>query len=134
MNSPQVGNRAIRSGDILVEKDTLLPVPFRLEGNSTGDGWSRVVDNAQVTNLESSLAAAGWTFFYMAGTIRASAFGFESQSMVLAALKRVATSVKRQKCNCLQIDEIETHSFCGVPYISILAHSRHIQKSTVFCV
>jgi hypothetical protein len=68
----------------------------------------------------------------MAGSIRANAFGFERQKMVNAALKRVIASVQLQRCNCLEIDDVATHSFLGIPYITVSAHARHIQKRMVF--
>jgi hypothetical protein len=40
--------------------------------------------------------------------------------------------VKRQQCNCLEIDQVTTHSFLGVPCVSISAHSRNIQKGARF--
>jgi len=82
--------------------------------------------------LELELTAAGWTFFLMAGAIRATAFGFNQQTMIDAALKRFIRNVRQQRCNCLEIDGVVTHSFFSMPYVSISAHPRHIQKGEVF--
>ena len=61
-----------------------------------------------------------------------SAFGFNRARMIHAALQRVISSVQQQKCNCLEIDEVAMHSFLGVPYVSVSAHPRHIQKGILF--
>ena len=82
--------------------------------------------------FENELATTGWTFFYMAGGVRATAFGFDRQKTVYTALKRLIASVRLQKCNCLEIDEVAMHAFLGLPYVSVSAHSRHIQKGLVF--
>jgi len=82
--------------------------------------------------LEKELASAGWTFFYMAGKITTTAFGFDRQKTVHTALKRLIASVRLQKCNCLEIDAVASRSFFGIPYVRVSAHSRHIQKGLVF--
>ena len=85
-------------------------------------------DNLDGQQLSKKLAVEGWTLFYMAGGIRTTAFGFEKQGMIRAALKRLIAMVRLQKCNCLEIDDVVMHSFLGIPYVSIAGHSRHIQK------
>ncbi len=126
MTPRQVRNSTLDPGLVLVANDTHLPEPFRLESDSTGSGWSQVENNADVHRLEQTLDAAGWTFYYMAGTIQASAFGFNRESMMHSALQRLFKTVKKQKCNSLEIDHVATHSFLGVPYLSVSGHSRRI--------
>jgi hypothetical protein len=63
----------------------------------------------------------------MAGSIRATVFGFNREKTVYAALNRCIKAVKQQRCNCLQIESVEMHSFLGIPYVSVsvrLATSR----------
>jgi hypothetical protein len=119
-------------GAILIEKGTLLPEPLRLESESSAEGWAPVANHLDGHQLEQRLSAAGWTFFYMAGAITRTAFGFDRAKMIHVALKRLIASVTLQKCNCLEIDEVQTHSFMGMPYVTVSAHSRHIQKGLVF--
>src|SRR6185437_6432710 len=126
ISQPQ-GNQVISGGDILVEKNTPLPESLRLDSDSTGTGWVRLANNVGDQQLEQELSTAGWAFLYMAGTIRKTGFGFEKQKMVNAALERAIANVKLQRCNCLEIDDVAMHSFLGMPYVSIAAHSRHIQ-------
>jgi hypothetical protein len=123
------GSPTISNGAILFEESTLLPEPSRLDSSATGNGWVRVANNLA---FEKKLAAAGWTFFYMAGTIRENVFGFEPQTMIQTALKRLIVTTRLQKCNCLEIDRITMHSFWGMPYVSVSAHSRHIQPGSFF--
>jgi hypothetical protein len=131
MNSPQNGIRTIGPGAVLVEKSAHLPELLRLESDSTA-GWARVANNLDGHRLETELSTAGWTFFYMAGAVRAMAFGFERQKMVDTALKRLIAKVKLQKCNCLEIDAVATRSFLGIPYLSVSGHSRHLKKGLFF--
>jgi hypothetical protein len=109
----------IESGTILIEQGTPLPDTLRLETPPHSGGWGTVA------NLAEKLESAGWTFFFMAGEIKSSGFGG-------AALRRLIASAKRQKCNCLEIGGVSERSFMGVPYVSVSAHWRHIQKGLTF--
>jgi hypothetical protein len=120
----------ITPGTILIEKDTIVPTFFRIGAESYPNAWMRAIRNPNIHESEKELATAGWTFFYMAGEIRAIAFGFDKQKMLDAALRRLIAKVRMQKCNCLEVDEVSTHSFLGMPYVSISAHSRHIQTGS----
>jgi hypothetical protein len=132
MISQQNSDRTIGPGAILVKKSTPLPEPLRLENDATANGWARIANDSDGRSLEKKLAGAGWTFFYMAGAIRTTVFGFERSSMLHRALKRLFTTVTQQKCNCIEIDDVATRTFLGIPYVSVSAHSRHIQKGMVF--
>ena len=122
----------ITTGTILVEKGTPVPQFFEIGPEMYPSAWTSVTQNRSSHESEKELAATGWTFFYRAGEIRKIAFGFDRQKTIDAALKRVIANVRLQKCNCLEIDRVRTHSFLGVPYASVAAHSRHIQKGSTF--
>jgi hypothetical protein len=131
MNSPQNSTRTIGPGAILIEKSAQLPELLRLESDSTA-GWVRVTNNLDCYQIEKELASEGWTFFYMAGRIEATAFGFDREKMIHTALKRLIAKVRLQKCNCLEIDEVATKSFLGMPCVSVSGHSRHLKKGLFF--
>lgn len=122
----------ITDGTILIEKNALSPECFHLRDDSHPNTWMSVTHNLTPHDLEKELSATGWTFFYLAGGIKTTAFGFNRAKMIHAALKRLITKVKQQRCNCLEIDGVSTHRFLGIPYVSVSAHSRHIQKAMVF--
>jgi hypothetical protein len=122
----------ITPGTILIERGTLLPQSFRIENESYPSAWVSIKSILNSHELENELATIGWTFFYMAGGVRATAFGFDRQKTVHTALKRLIASARLRKCNCLEIDGVAMHRFLGMPYVSVSAHSRHIQKGLVF--
>jgi hypothetical protein len=122
----------LTSGTILIEGDALRPKCFQLEDDSCPDAWMSVKHDFTPHQLEEELSTTGWTFFYIANAIRATAFGINRAKMIHAALKRVIAGVRRQKCNCLEIDGVAMHSFLWMPYVSVSAHPRHIQKGMVF--
>jgi hypothetical protein len=122
----------ITSGSILIAGNAPRPPCVQVEDHAFPDGWVSVAHNLPPHELEKDLVAAGWTFFYVASAIKTTAFGFDRTKMIRAALQRVITSVSLQRCNCLEIDAVSTHSFLGLPYVSMTAHSRHIQKGATF--
>ncbi len=104
-----------------------MPESMRLEGPSDSDGWQsvEVVDRSE---FERKINRAGWIFFLMAGEIKATVFGFDQRRALRAAMERIIASVKFQRCNSLQITEVTAKSFLKLPYVSVSARSRHIQK------
>jgi|SRR5579864_2428355 len=122
---------AIKTGTILVERNASMPKSLLLEGKSYSGDW-RSVSNLDLNQLDVAIHKAGWTFFFMAGEIKITAFGFDKEQAVRRAVKRVITNVEAHKCNCVEITEVSAKSFLGMPYVNVSAHSRHIQESSAF--
>ncbi len=117
---------------LLVAPGTPLPAEWRLDDDCTAGGWSRVVSTFDRLQLEKETENAGWRFFFMAGTVTSCAAGFSGPGRVDSALKRLIAKATREKCNSVEIDGVAMRSFLGLPYVSITAHLRHIQKGLVF--
>ena len=122
---------AIKTGTILIENDASMPKSLQLEGQPYSGGW-RFVSNLDLNGLDVAIHKAGWTFFFMAGEIKITAFGFDKERAVRRAVKRVITNVEAHKCNCVEITGVLAKSFLGMPYVNVSAHSRHIQESSAF--
>lgn len=122
----------ITPGTMLVEKDASLPQCFSLGDASYQDGWRPITFHLGFRELGEELAATGWTFFYVATSLKMTSIGFDRARMVHAALGRVIARVVEQKCNSLEIDSVAIHSFLGIRYARVSAHPRHIQKGLVF--
>ena len=123
----------ITPGAILIKKGTLLPEPLRLGTDCLqAAGWASVSNALDSHEVERKLSTGGWTFIYTAGALRTTTVGFDRAKMIHAALKRLLASVKQHQCNCLEIDDVTTRSFLGMPYISVSGHSRNIQKGVLF--
>jgi hypothetical protein len=124
----------IKSGDLLLAAGTLLPVsmqtPEQYEGVSFTPGWNWI-KNLDSNGLDRLLGKAGWNFFYLAGGIEMIAFGADQERATGKALKRIIASLKAKNFNCLEITQVTAKRFLGWPYVSVSAHSRHVQKSRV---
>ena len=120
----------ITAGSILVQEGTNLPRSFLLPTEINSNGWAAVKGNP--STFEKTVEEAGWTFFFMAGEIKTTGFGFNKQKALSAALRRLIADVKSQHCNSIQITSVVGKSFLRIPYVSVCAHARHLQKDRLF--
>jgi hypothetical protein len=116
----------INTGTILIKDGTFLPDALRFETEPCATGW-RLVKNLDAYGLGRKISEAGWTFFWLAGEIGATVFGFDGQKTVRRAVKRILANLKSGEFNSLEITRIASKRFLGVSYASVSAHSRHIQ-------
>jgi hypothetical protein len=121
---------ALVAGSILIQEGTHLPDSVTLGSESYSSGWA-AVQNVR-SELDRDIKKSGWTFFFMAGEIKSTVFGFDRQKSLGTVLKRLIASVKVTKCNSFEITQVTSKTFLRVPYVSITAHRRHLQKGLVF--
>jgi hypothetical protein len=118
-------------GTMLIEDGAHTPESVGLVTESYSAGWSSIT-RCSSAELGKEIEKAGWTFFYMAGEIHTLGFGFNDQSRTDRAVAHALKIIKRENCNCLEIDQIRQRSFLGLRYASLVAHARHIQISRNF--
>lgn len=121
---------AIAVGDILIEEGTYVPDSILLQGKPDSNGWAPL--NGARAVFENEMRQTGWTFFFMAGEIKTVVFGFDRQKALHAALKRLIANVKSHDCNGIEITRVASKSFLKLPYVSVSAHARHLQKGLTF--
>jgi hypothetical protein len=120
--------QVIKTGTILIKDGTPLPDELQFESEPCATGW-RLVKNLDGHGLGQKIHETGWSFFYLAGEIKATIFGFDGQKTVRRAVKRILANLKSDKFNGLEIKQVEAKRFLGFPYVSVCAHSRHIQEN-----
>jgi hypothetical protein len=127
---PQLSKPATRdpiaAGDVLIQEGTNLPKTLFLEADSGCGGWAPV--NQSGSTFDETVRDAGWTFFFVAGEIRAKSFGFDRQKALRGALQRLTTNVKAHHCNSIEISGITSKSFLRFPYVKVSAHMRNLQQ------
>jgi hypothetical protein len=116
-----------RTKTIFIREDTRLPTTLAIESEAFLPGW-RVVKNLDRQALTREVERANWNFFYLAGEIRATVFGREGLGSLRRAVKCVLAKQEGQKFNSLEITKIVSKRFLGIPFMSVTAHSRHIQQ------
>jgi len=99
-----------------------------LESEPCSGEWSllKVLDGFA---LDRKIHAAGWNFFFMAAETKVMFFGSVGAVKIQNALKRILEKVKPQQFNGLEVTQIVARHFLGVPYVTVSAHSRHMQQS-----
>jgi hypothetical protein len=119
----------VQVGTILMKEWPGMPQLLGFETEPGLGEWS-VVKVPDASSLDRKIHAAGWNFLFMAAVVKTMFFGSLSASKVRSALKRILTKVKRQHFNALEVTAIVARHFLGVPYVTVSAHSRHLQHSS----
>jgi hypothetical protein len=119
----------IKTGTILIKEGTLLPEAVRFDSECSVPGW-KLVKDLDRCELDREIREAGWTFFCLAGEIRATVFGIDEQKMVRRTIEEILTRLKSEKFNSLEITRVASEAskrFLGVRYVTVSAQSRHLQ-------
>jgi hypothetical protein len=120
----------MKVGTILIKDNTLLPEGLRLEAGPGVPGW-RVVKDFDGYGLDRTIQKTGWTFFCLAGEVKATVFGIDNQSMLRRAIERILASEKSDGFNSLEITRVASVGsgrFPPVRYVTVSAKWRHIQE------
>ncbi|MEO6726596.1 MAG: hypothetical protein ABIU20_03545 [Blastocatellia bacterium] len=120
----------IKLGTILIAEGAILPESLMLESEPYAYGW-RLVKNLDSKGFDQIISKAGWNFIYLDGAIEANVFGSDEKKTTRKAIKQVIAKTKSNSFNCLEITQVAAKHSLGLPYVSVSAHSRHIQKSVV---
>ena len=123
----------IKTGTILIAEGSILPASLLLESDPYAYGW-RLVKNFDSKDFKQNISRAGWNFFYIAGVIEQEAFGSDEKKTTRKAIKQVLESLKSKSFNCLEITRVVTKRSLGLPYVSVSAHSCHIQEGPALSV
>ena len=118
----------IQVGTILTNESSLKLKSLGLETTPCSGNWSliKVLDGFA---LDRKIQAAGWNFFFMAAELKVMFFGSLGAAKIQNAVKRILEKVKPQHFNGLEVTGIVARHFLGVPYVTVSAHSRHMQPS-----
>lgn len=95
----------IEAGNILIKEGTLLPETVRFETEPCVPGW-RLVKGFDGYGLDREIRKTGWTFFCLAGEIKATVFGIDKQKMVRRAIERILAGPKSEKFNSVGITRV----------------------------
>ncbi len=120
----------VKTGTILIKEGAFLADSLLLETEPYCKGW-RLLRKLDGYGLGRKVREAGWAFFFRAGEIKAIAFGFEGEKRTRRAANRIMARLKSRNFNCVEIAQVAEKRFMGIPYVTVTAHSRHIQQSWV---
>jgi hypothetical protein len=120
--------QTVQVGTILMKEWPAMKQLLGLESEPCSGEWSmlKVLD---AFTLDRKIHAAGWNFFFMAAEVKVMFFGSIGAVKIQNALQRILAKVKQQQFNGLEVTQIVARRFLGVPYVTVSAHSRHMQQS-----
>jgi hypothetical protein len=118
----------VQAGTILIREWPGMPQLPQFETEPCSAEWTLVKAHDGFA-VDRKIHAAGWNFFFMAGEMKASFVGSTSPAKIQSALKRILAKVAPHNFNSLEVTQIVGRHFLGVPYVTVYAHSRHVQQS-----
>ena len=118
----------VQVGTILIGEPPLSAQVLGLESEPYSGNWG-MVKAVDTFALDRKIQGAGWSFFFMAAGVKTMFFGALGAKKIQNALRRILAKVKLQEFNGLEVTGIVAKRFLGVPYVTVSAHSRHVQQS-----
>lgn len=118
----------IQAGTIMVRQVASLH-SLGIESEPYSGSWSSL-GILESTGLDRKLRPAGWKLFFLAGELRAAVPAWGSQKTLRRGVRRLLAQTRSQNFNCMELTHILRKRFLGIPYLSITAHRRHIQKDS----
>jgi len=118
----------IQAGTVLVQQSALLHL-LGTQGENYSDQWCSLGTN-ESAELDRKLRAAGWNFFFIADELRTIVPPWGGEKTLRAGVKRLLARTRAQQFNCMQLSNIFHERFLGVPFVSVVAHARHIQQGS----
>ena len=106
-----------------------MPEAVRFESECSVPGW-RLAKALDRCGLDREIREAGWTFFCLAGEIRATVFGIDEEKMVRRTIAEILARLKLEKFNSLEITQVASEAsrrFLGLLCVTVSAQSQHIQ-------
>jgi len=123
-------SNTLRVGALFMQTGTLIPGSLGLETQACSPGWKWII-NLDGDSLDRKVRNTGWSFFFLAAKIQVMVWGHCTDKIVSKAIRRVLARARLAQCNCLEVTELSARRFCGIPYVHLSAHSRHIQEGAV---
>ena len=117
-------------GVVLLQTDTFIPDSVWVQKEIFCPGW-QAITNLNGDDLDRQIRSDGWNFIFMGGALRGTSWGSWSGTAIRCAAIRVLKKTEATKLNGFEITAIRARRFLGIPYVIVIGHSRHIQKSTV---
>jgi hypothetical protein len=120
-------NTLLKVGTVFVQEGAVLPSEVPLETESFSRSW-KAVSNLDGFAMGRKIEDAKWRFFYLAGQRSATAMGNEGQPAISKAVVRIMGRLPRETYNSLEVTQIVSKRFLGIPYVQVFAHARHVQE------
>lgn len=116
----------IQSGAMMIREGLFLPDSAHLESRSYSKAW-RSVAGVDKFAFDRRLRAAGLHLFFIAGELKVIELGWGANA-IRRGMKRLLSRSSKRNLNCMEITQLRSAHFLGLPYVAIHGSSFHIQK------
>lgn len=118
----------IQAGTMMVQQSEGLR-SIGIAGERYSESWQSLgVDES--SGLDRKIRDSGWKLFFMAEELKTAVPAWGGQKTLRRGVKRLLAQTRLQHFNCLELTHILRKRFLGIPYLSVAAHSRHIQQGS----
>jgi hypothetical protein len=121
---------SFETGTIFLKAGALAPASLFLRPDSLMNGWGVLANSHAVVDRQ--MRDEGWTFFFLAGEMKATTFRFDREKALATGLRRLAEMTKALRCNSYEISRVTHKLFLGVSRVSVSCHARHLQQGHLF--
>lgn len=118
----------IQAGTIMVQPSEGLR-SLGIESEPYCESWQSL-GVSESSGLDRKIRDSGWKLFYMADELKTTVPAWGGQKTLRRGVKRLLSQARMQHFNCLELTHILRKRLLGIPYVSIAAHSRHIQQES----
>ena len=118
----------IQAGTIMVQQSESLR-SLGIESEPYCESWQSL-GVSESSGLDRKIRDSGWKLFYMADEMKTAVPAWGGQKTLRRGVKRLLSQTRLQHFNCIELTHILRKHFFGIPYLSIAAHSRHIQQGS----
>jgi hypothetical protein len=118
----------VQIGTVLIRENSIPADALGLKTEPYSGIWN-ILSARDGDAIDSQIHVAGWNFFFFASKVSVMFLGKVGATKIRNALKRIMEKVAPHNFNCIEVTGIAAKHFLGVPYVSVSAHSRHIQPT-----
>lgn len=118
---------SIKMGSLLLAEETPLPESVLIKSASYAPGW-KLIENITLQGFKELIIQAGWYFLFIATELETTVYGWDKETAIRKAIKRITAQSKAAQYNCVEIRQVEARRFLGFPFVRITAHSQQIQE------
>jgi hypothetical protein len=119
----------IQSGAMMIGEGVSLPDSAHFESRPYSSAW-RSVSGVDNFTFERGLRAAGLHLFFIAGELKVIELGWGAHA-IRRGMKRLLTRNSKRNLNCIEITQLRSAHFLGLPYVAVHGSSLHIQKGVM---
>jgi len=118
----------VQAGTMMIQQSASMR-SLEVDSEPYWGNW-RSLGVTESLGLDRKVRTAGGSLFFMVSEIRAVVPAWGGQNTLRRGVKRLLAQTRLQHFNCLEVTHILKKHFLGIPYVSIAAHSRHIQEGS----